>query len=93
MKTFILALDGCDSNKVEQWQLDNLKQSQYGKFESIIGRSENGLSQIFTNLVPANIKSSYEIDIAYMISPKINMHNTRHELFLFRLVIVVYTLN
>ncbi|MBA7696821.1 hypothetical protein ES703_105473 [subsurface metagenome] len=63
------------------------------EFKCIIRLSKNCLRQVLAHFVLININGSYEIDIAYMVSPQINMHKPGHKFSLFRLPIVINTLN
>jgi hypothetical protein len=63
------------------------------EFEGVIGWGEDCLGEVLTHLVFVNIEGGHEIDVAYMVSPQINVHQAGHEFLLFCSLVMVNALH
>ena len=67
----------------------NPRHRYLGKLEGIVRWSKDCFCQVLADLYLTNIKGGHKINIAYTVSPQVNMHQPRHKFAFFRLLVIV----
>jgi hypothetical protein len=70
----------------------NTSRGDITEFKGVVRRGKNGVSKVLTYFVFIDIEGSNEIDIAYVITPQVNMHKPGHKFIFLGVLIIMHAL-